>query len=43
MKSVITFKQHDVCSKYASLPKFQIDVADWLKFSFIEEFTYDKK
>jgi hypothetical protein len=41
MKSATTLKQHNVYSKYALLSRFQIDVSDWLKFSLIEELTYE--
>jgi hypothetical protein len=34
MKSVTTLKLHDVCSKYASIPRFQIDVCSLGKIQF---------
>jgi hypothetical protein len=42
MESVTSLKLHDVYSKFALLQSLQIDVfSDWLKFSLIEELTYE--
>jgi hypothetical protein len=41
MKSVTTLKEHDVYSKYTSLPRFQIDVSWLVKIQSDEELRYE--